>query len=632
MGERPVYLSTDPQAGKEPSKDVYLSMSPSEGSSDLQEPKRTWLDSLKDYVSEASTGLNPVTLAKGAGQIVSNLGGVAQTALQNQAAVETKAEEAFKRGDYAEGVRHTLHYLLPLIGPRLDQAGDYMQQGQYAKGLGATTDVALQTMGPKIAQNALSVVGARIPAVAANTRAPEVAAAQFAEQNQIPISAAAASGNKALQGVQALADRSIGGSLVATRAEQASANRMATVGEQLASKGYPTAVSPEQAGQGVIDATRGTIAQLHGEANTAYDAVRAAEADPKNLQTITIKQPTSGPNGQPLLTKTGQPFTIDTQQQMPLPVDLRDVRAALKPIYDRVTRLYPIAQREASRGYQALGNVVNGPDYAPLSEADDNLSAIKSIARGADMPELRSTSQGMAATAVDKMDAAVRQTAAKAGVLNDLMKGRAATVAKYQAADVLDGLQQEPVRAFNQTTYAKDAGIGQLRTIAKVAPDELPKIGRAYLDDLLTKATSGGGFDKGGTIANQWENLGPQTKLMIFKDPAYIADLDNYFRLSKMRAQNPNPSGSGYMAMLGAQGYQLITNPVSGIPAQIGIGALSKLLHSPTGVRLLTRGFSIPVADKAASMAWTGALLNAAGGDLGLAPVSVPALAGSERR
>jgi hypothetical protein len=33
-------------------------------------------------------------------------------------------------------------------------------------------------------------------------------------------------------------------------------------------------------------------------------------------------------------------------------------------------------------------------------------------------------------------------------------------------------------------TAAKDAAIGQLREVAKHAPAELPKIGRAFLDDF----------------------------------------------------------------------------------------------------------------------------------------------------
>lgn len=93
-----------------------------------------------------------------------------------------------------------------------------------------------------------------------------------------------------------------------------------------------------------------------------------------------------------------------------------------------------------------------------------------------------------------------------------LEAGRKATIAKYAAAHVLERLNAEPVRAYGQMTAAGDAAIEQLRDIAKQAPGELPKIGRAFLDGLLGNATENGGFQHAAAIALNWEKLGAETK------------------------------------------------------------------------------------------------------------------------
>jgi hypothetical protein len=48
----------------------------------------------------------------------------------------------------------------------------------------------------------------------------------------------------------------------------------------------------------------------------------------------------------------------------------------------------------------------------------------------------------------------------------------------------------------------------------------------------------------------------------------------------------------------------MVSAPWIGVPLQVGTAALSKLLHSDAGVRLLTRGLKIPIGNKAAGAAW----------------------------
>jgi hypothetical protein len=114
---------------------------------------------------------------------------------------------------------------------------------------------------------------------------------------------------------------------------------------------------------------------------------------------------------------------------------------------------------------------------------------------------------------------------------------------------------------------------------------------------------------------------------MLFKDPAYIKDLDNFFMLAKKIGESPNPSGTAHTVLVAGQTGLLVTNPLTGAASIVGTAALSKLLHSAAGVRLLTKGFQVPVGNPAAATAIFGDLSQAL--DLpvtGLAPMMpVPA-------
>jgi hypothetical protein len=53
------------------------------------------------------------------------------------------------------------------------------------------------------------------------------------------------------------------------------------------------------------------------------------------------------------------------------------------------------------------------------------------------------------------------------------------TSGKYELADLVRRLREEPCRTFGQMTYAKDAGIELLHQVVRRAPKEMQKIGRA---------------------------------------------------------------------------------------------------------------------------------------------------------
>jgi hypothetical protein len=527
--------------------------------------------------------INPVTQAKGLAGAVADLAGTVQGIGKKQAEPYERAKKSFAEGDYAGGAIHAVNWLIPLIGPQLDEAGQKGREGDYAGMVGKSLGIGTNLfVAPKvIGAGADMLKNARTPSLTATT--PEVAAAVKAGQAAgVPVDAATATGNPVVRGAQYLADRSLGGAIVAPAAERAQVAGLKNYADALANKTAVPATTPELAGRAIQDEIQGQIDTLHHEAGTQYGTLR----------------------------------TIEQSNPQAMQVQMAPVKSALKPVYDELVKTMPVAQRQASRGLLAIENIVNGPDVMAASEADRALGAIKQIARDETGDSgLRSVSGGLAAKAVTQLENAVQAAVAKGGpaATDALNAGRAATKAKWAAADVLDTIRKEPVQAFNQATIAKDAGIDQLRQVARLAPNALPKVGRALLDNLFAKiGPAEGGFGKAGTALTTWDNLGPQTKALLFKDPALRQSLDQFFLLAKKMAENPNPSGTGHLVQLAAQGQggltMMLFHPVLGaidLAASVGGGyGLSKLLHSPAGVKLLTEGMKLPTGSASVVANW----------------------------
>jgi hypothetical protein len=292
---------------------------------------------------------------------------------------------------------------------------------------------------------------------------------------------------------------------------------------------------------------------------------------------------------------------------------------ALRPLYERLKReseLVPL-MGDKGRALTALDRLINGPDVASVSIVDAALGDLKALAR-ADIPELRTQGQGVAAKAVQELHAAVDQAVQRApGAADALDEGRSMTRAKYDAGAVLEQLDsREPVAIYRRAMAPKDAGIDFLRQLNEKAPAEVPKLARAYLDDLIQTATSEGGFGHTDKLYADWQRLGPETKRVLFPDPDHLRELENYFQLAKQVGRVMNPSGTA----LSLNATKIGTMPLNYV--------LGKLFYSPAGVRLLSEGLRIPTRNRAAHAAWV-AEVSRAVGETG--PMALPAAAeGSE--
>ncbi|TAK81827.1 MAG: hypothetical protein EPO09_21815 [Aquabacterium sp.] len=518
------------------------------------------------------------------------LRGMAADIIADQAKVKQEADTAWDQGDHVTAVRKYADWLLPVIGPVLDSAADKAQQGRIWRAAGESLGLGASLFGPQALQNAR----VKVPAVA-NARNPiEAAAVDFGRQQGVPIDAATATGNPFIRNVQKGTGNTPLGSLPAMRMQGAQSEALEGVGRNLAQQARGAASTPEMAGSAIAEQLQGKIEAHAQYASHAYDALDKIAADPKNIVTVQtgIKQVPTG-----VLDAQGAPIVnaVPITEKIAIPVDLRAVRAGLRPLYDQIARALPITQQQASAGFQALSNIVKGRDYEPLLQTERDLGALKEIARGADLPELRTISQGLGAQGVTKLQTAIDAAAAKAGpkALQALKDGRAATAEKFKTADVWKGISDEPVRAFRAVTAAQDAGIEQLRAIKSQSPLSISQIARAWIDQQLTKATSEGAFQRAQRLQNTWNELGPETKKILFPQKGQVTALDNYFRLARMIAENPNPSGTALtQASLATMGG-LFVAPLSTATAIGGTGALSAILNSPKATRLFTKGTTL---------------------------------------
>jgi hypothetical protein len=334
-------------------------------------------------------------------------------------------------------------------------------------------------------------------------------------------------------------------------------------------------VSRVDAGQNVVTGLTDRIQALDLEANTAYGVLQTIEADPRNIRSV--------------VARAGEPAA-----PMPMPVDLRQAKVQLRPLFTRLARekdLVGVLQGKKGQALVALDKLVNGDDFAPASVVDDALGDLKAMSRGADLPELRTESQGAAALAVRSLETTLRDTVARAGprATQALEDGRRATRTKWEIADVRDLFNvDEPGGVFQKLVNTKDRSIGLLQKVEAASPGQLPHIGRAVLEDMIETATAEGGFAHADKLWADWRRLGPETKRLLFG--SHVQDLDNFFLLAKQVGKSPNASGTALMLEAGK---------VSKIPLSY---LVAKLAYSPGAVRALSRGVSLSLTSSGAAM------------------------------
>jgi hypothetical protein len=440
---------------------------------------------------------------------------------------------------------------IPLVGAGAQQVGVDFANGDYARGFGHGLGLLFPFMLGALPKDIGLQVKSKLNPVLQQ-------AVDYGRRRGIPMRLSVQTGGNFARGLEGLVENDLGGSQFAARANQATTDAMAqegqdlarrasplpttpadagqairrtlqrdldTEGSKLANQAHPAPMTPELAGRNVDQAFEAEIGSKGRLAATEYQKLEPIERNPANQKDV----PVTGPDGGPVFNPDGSRMT----EKMALPVDMRDIKDALFPLLERYLYTMDETKIRASVGLKAIKQIVQGPDFKPLSVAELDNGLLKEAARS-EMPELRDISQGLAAQAVKELQQRIDATMANAAVpgynpasgnphpgLQALQAGRKLTAEKWGLRDLrrsfgpIEG-GTEPVSIFNQLTWAKDAGVNRLREVAQVAPNLMPQVGRAFID--------GGG---------NWETLGPETKKVLFKDPQLVQDLDRYYQYRK---------------------------------------------------------------------------------------------------
>lgn len=487
----------------------------------------------------------------------------------------------------------------------------------------------------------------------------EKAAVDWALAHGAPLDAAAATQNPVIRGTQEIAGSIPGAGAPIRRAIQARNDWFAQKGRDLAAgnvdQGGGAPVTPtnpqtaEAAGRAVFDQGVAAIKGANTKAGQEYAALQEIENKPESLKPVpagtqtktvpmqvgTREVPVPGvvdASGKPA-TRT-EPVMQDVSrdvlktQNVALPVDMGEYQARFKPVLEQLQRQTRLGQQQYAPAQMAVEDLVNGPRFVPASVAEKNLGALKDVLRKNTLTGGVTNDAGaLASTSIDQLQSDIDKAVREGGgpeALTALKAGRENTAKKYQAIDLVDQFKAEPVKLYNQMVAPHDGNIDFLRNVQKLAPEQMPEVGRAWIDGAMDKATEAGKFDHADRLYADWQNLGDASKRILFKTPEHIADLDKFFQAAKDASKVENSSGTAKVGHLSATGTMILLHPILGSGYAIGGNLLARLLYNPRFVRAAIGAMDTPVrSSRSAGVAR--ALVSAAGTNATPIPVQTRA-------
>jgi ddrB-like ParB superfamily domain/phage-Barnase-EndoU-ColicinE5/D-RelE like nuclease1 len=425
-----------------------------------------------------------------------------------------------------------------------------------------------------------------IPEFRSNLNPVQQGAVDFLRSEAVPLKAGTITGNRFLKTAEAVTASSPLGTLQASDFARATEQGLTRVAGNLAEQASPTPATAESVGARAARGLQDVIAERQVARDAAYVKAWEGRNDPAQTVSVPVRTQQNKIFDQ-VGRDTGRTETVPVYEDVNMPVDVRDLKAQAQPVYQEMLWTLTPAEQSASAGFNAVRRLIDSDDYVPAWQAEHALSGLKSMARTTTNSGVRNTSQGIAASLIPDLQRGIDAAVYKSGgqeALEGLQNGRAIHADVMDVADIADKLRSEPVQAFNQLTWGKDTGISYLRRIEEQTPDLMPQIGRAYAEQLFQQATQEGGFQRAAGILRQWENLGPETKKLLYPNPALRQSLDNFFLGAKAVAENVNPSGTAIVQ----QATSL--NPLRWLAGWAG----GKLLFTPGGIRLLTGAVQNP--------------------------------------
>lgn len=564
------------------------------------------------FVGGAWEQMNPVPAMRFPDQVIRHPIQTAQGMGAAQGKPLQSAIESFNSGNYLEAARHALMYLIPLVGPVIDEAGNQMTEGDIAGALGKTLGLSATIAGPA------AVKSVKLGGMFPNKNPVTGPAIRSEMEAGVRVPAAAATDSKLVQIANEAANETIGGAIIKSGFEKGVVGAQARRLRELTAQTGVPATTPLEAGQIITNKLISVQEGFQQRGNALYNEFYGAINSPENVQRIRVGSRVEDTG---ILDLNGNPTTrtVPITQDIATPVKISgEIRDALKPQWEEYKALaarFPDNKVYAD-AFRELDAFVSGADYMPAAMAEKSLGALKSIFRKNKSTDILNVKQKTAKDAADllsdKIADAVRATGEEN--LTMLVNARKTWEKYHEVNEVLDTINKEPVRAFDSAVLKGDHGIEHLKAIKSHAPETLPLIGRAWLDDWVKRATSEGGFKDANSMYKSWYNLGDETKKMLYNEE-HLKNLDNFFLTAKKIAEL-EPGKIHRMISTGVRGGGLILtywHPVIGATVNLSGAALSLLLNSQTGTKLLVQGMKIPIGTGARRAAWFAEFMNLAG-------------------
>ena len=567
------------------------------------------LDNAGKFAGSVWDKVNPVEGVKGLYQAVTSPLETGSAILQAHKNLGSLAMEDYQQGDYLNAAVHGLGTAVPLVGPDLVGSYEEARKGNYAEAAGGFAGTLAGMVSPggllkKLGNRRISVPGM-------NALPPaQRAGVEFLRQRGVQMPAAVLGGGKLPASLQALGGVSPVGAWLAPKMERATEAGLSRVAKDLGKETHPTSLTPIGAGESMTGALSKKASQQERLAQIHYEKFNAAAQDPQYTRTVTQA-----------VDQEGNPIEADVS----IPVDTRPFRAAAKDLYDHMQALTSSAARHSSNAYAALSGLMAQERYIPAAAAEEILSVLKADARTA-----TGRDAGRLKFLISKFQPVVDNALLNAdpSLLKAVQKGRQWTAKQKVTERVhqqltgvsktpVEGAQirePEPVNAYRRITQEGDTRAKLLERIGKLAPKELPKVGRAWVEDILeTWRQTGESLPTPGVATkmwNDWHAMGAETKKKLIPLPHVRENWDHFFEGVRRIAANPNPSGTATTLMSlgqfeGAGRLYAAGNPVWATLSAITPSAVAALMYTPKGAALMRKGFRIPAGNIAAATAWS---------------------------
>lgn len=361
-------------------------------------------------------------------------------------------------------------------------------------------------------------------------------------------------------------------------------------------------------GQQTLEAIKKTLNGYSSQASDAFEnrLYGAAEANPVDVQTGTrpLRWDEMTPEDQFRVASGESALAppVPVIESIAGPTDMKAVKATAKPMLDQLKKQMGIAVSKTSPILSMVEDIVNGPDVVSLRTAKSNISAIQDFARN-EAGVMRKPAQALSAQLVSPFHDAIDSAAQGVGpdAYQALQDGNAATRAKYDLAKAIPGsyLKRDVppnnlAQLHDLLTKNEDAQFPALQKVVAHVPAAAPGIARATIEDIFRGVTEGGGISKVQTAINKWNDLGPQTKQLLFGADT-TQEVDNLLQYAKMAVSESNPSGTAPTAQVMALFAMMAHNPMAGITAMAGARQLAKGIFSPETASTIRQTGRVPL-------------------------------------